>query len=67
MLTEQLARQLGENHHVNKNNCLVTDFAKITGLRILSATTNGTSGLCRYYGNKFYFHQQEGKFVVETV
>jgi len=50
-----LANALKENHYLNGNGCLVTDYHKIKGLKVLASTTNGTSGIGMYRKEKLYW------------
>lgn len=61
MLADLLKR-----NHGKVNGCWRTNYAAITGLRLLASTTNGTSGLAMWNGRKVYFYQNtNGDFVVE--
>jgi hypothetical protein len=56
---KQLANELMANH-AKENGCLVTHYGRISGLKVLASTTNGTSGLGVYRGSRVYWHLNSG-------
>ena len=63
-----LSDELKKNHYKNANGCLVTEYSKIDGLEMLATDTNGTSGVCKWRGEKMYFWYSypQDRFVVEV-
>jgi len=59
-----LATKLAENHYFH-NGCQYTDYSKIEGLTVKASTTNGTSGIADYHGQKVYFCLEGCEFNVE--
>ena len=62
----QLSTLLRQNHYRNANGCLVTDYHKIPGLKVLASTTNGTSGIGRYNGVRVYWSLNDRTSEYET-
>jgi len=60
----ELSRLL-KNNHRKINGCWQTNYSAIANLTVLSATTNGTSGIVQYCGKKLYFYEHKGEFYVE--
>jgi hypothetical protein len=52
---QELALLLQQYHYRNRNGCWLTDYMMIPSLVVHASTTNGTSGLGVYKGNKVYW------------